>query len=230
MWKGSDNSRMYFLNTEKTRLCDLLMLWVGIPAPPETWRLRGVLGSLGCWVQRILPLIQLMCYWLAMPLKKTLVLLLLFLYCLSFGRKAVYLSPPFNVGHRFLPWYQRLSIYISHFTVWQWVFEIIYFYPLASEFQRIIHLAEQFILPIYSFLFWGSSAELMIFNQISRPLIIIRVRLMNYVHFPITSHLPGIGEWIRDDSRISRAFQDDLQHLKENLQFVLWLNTFLGKP
>lgn len=152
-----------------------------------------------------------------------------FLYYLFVGYKVVYLSPPFHVGHARCPANQQLSIYILYLPIWQWFLEIIYFYHLASEFQKIIHLAEQFILSIYSFLFWGF-LDLMVFNQISRPLIIIRFRVMSYVHFTITSHLPGIGEWIRDYRRISRAFQDDLQHLKKNLQFVPWLNTLLGKP
>lgn len=78
------------------------VLWVGIPAPPERGRLRGAPGFLGPWFQQVLPLIQLMCY-LGISLEKTLVLPLSFLYCLSIGRKAVYLSPPFNLGHTFCP-------------------------------------------------------------------------------------------------------------------------------
>lgn len=58
----------------------------------------------------------------------------------------------------------------------------------------------------------------MIFNQISRPLIIIRFRIMNCVHLIITSYLPVISKWIRDHHRIFRALQDGLWLLKKNLQ------------
>lgn len=45
-----------------------------------------------------------------------------------------------------------------------------------------------------SFLFGGFLAELMIFNQISRPLIIISFRIMNYVQLMVLSCLPVIAE------------------------------------
>lgn len=58
----------------------------------------------------------------------------------------------------------------------------------------------------------------MIFNHISRPLIIIKFRIMNCVHLIITSYLSVISKWIRDHHRIFRAFQGGLWLLKKNLQ------------
>ena len=58
----------------------------------------------------------------------------------------------------------------------------------------------------------------MVFNHISRPLIIIKFRIMNCVHLIITSYLSVISKWIRDHHRIFRAFQDGLWLLKKNLQ------------
>lgn len=47
---------------------------------------------------------------------------------------------------------------------------------------------------ICSFLFGGFLAELMIFNQISKPLIIISFRIMNYVQLMALSCLSVIVE------------------------------------
>lgn len=50
------------------------------------------------------------------------------------------------------------------------------------------------MVSICSFLFGGFLAELMIFNQISRPLIIISFIIMNYVQLMVLSCLPVIVE------------------------------------